>query len=73
MKIGDVVRPVVTIAGLNAKLQYVVQHVERGALGYELAFLTDEAGDHLHAVENAHLVLEVVRAPTMKPAAAFPN
>lgn len=73
MNLGDVVRPVVTIAGLDSRCMYRVIGVERAPFGYTLAFLVDAAGASMPPVENAHLVLEVVKASTIKPSTAAWN
>lgn len=69
---GSVVRPVITIAGLDARQLYRVTHIERASFGYVLAFLTDSFGI-TRPIENAHLVLEVVQTATLRPSAALPN
>lgn len=69
---GSVVRPVVTIAGLDSRKLYFVANIERTAMGYTLAFLTGPTGALL-PVENAHLVLEVVSTSTIRPRAALAN
>lgn len=74
MKAGDTVRPVVSLVGLDSRRQYRVAHVEEAPLGQSIAYLVDPLGALLPPIENAHLVLEVVRAPaTLKPSLALFN
>lgn len=73
MKVGDIVRPIVSTAGLDSKQQYRVEHVENAPLGVTLAFLVDAQGANMRAVENAHLVLEVVTVISRRPVAALRN
>lgn len=69
LKRGDVVRPVVRIATLDARRMYRVEHVERPSPFASLVFLEGCAAP----IENGHLVLETVSTATLKPAAALFN
>lgn len=69
LKPGDVVRPVVSIATLDARRMYRVQHVERPSPFTSLVYLDGTAAP----VENGHLVLELVSTATTKPALALFN
>ncbi len=73
MRIGTVVRPVITIAGLDAHRTYRVAHVEAPTPLASVHYLVDltAEGTTLLPVVNAALVLEVVRPTrTTKPSAA---
>lgn len=73
LAVGTVVRPVVTIAGLDSCRQYRVHHLIQTPF-YSLAWLV-RADDEswFHVVENAHAVLEVVETRSVTPAAALFN
>lgn len=69
---GDVVRPVISAAGLDARRQYVVHHVEGPTPWLSIAYLRDEAGRLLPPVANAHVFLERVGPPMpRRPRAAL--
>lgn len=70
---GSIVRPVVSVAGLDARLLYRVAHVVQTPF-YSLAWL-DRADDPtlFHLVENAHTVLELAQTRAINPAAASFN
>lgn len=72
MQVGTIVRPFVSLAGLDARRMYRVAHVESPSPFASLHYLVDlSSGAQLPPIENAEVLLEVVR-PTMttKPAAA---
>lgn len=64
MRPGDVVRPVVSIAGLDASHTYRVAEILVSPWGYSLAFVRDTASDDAPAlpIEHPLLFLEPVRA-----------
>lgn len=72
MQTGDVVRPVVSIAGLESTRLYRLAHFEAPSPFASVAFLETEGGA-LVVVENAHLVLEKALPSTLKPRPAASN
>jgi hypothetical protein len=72
MQIGDIVRPVVRIAGLDSRKLYRIASIEATPF-YSLAYLTGPDGALSAPVENAHLVLEQVRTSTVQPCRAALN
>jgi hypothetical protein len=70
MNLGDVVRPVVSLAGLDSRQQYRVEHLEETFLT-TIAYLRDASGA-LHPVENAHTFVEVVKSMPRTPSTLFP-
>jgi hypothetical protein len=69
---GSIVRPLIYVAGLDPRQQYTVTHLIVTPFT-SLAWLEDSNGALQAPVQNALLVLEVVRTATVKPAIALFN
>lgn len=69
LKRGDFVRPVISIASLDACSTYRVIHVESPTAFACLVFLEGCASP----IQNGHLVLEIVSTATIKPSVALFN
>jgi hypothetical protein len=75
LKPGDVVRPVVTIASLDARRMYRVVHVESPSPFACNVYLEDASSGIglLAPIEHGNVVLEPVRSATLKPSTALFN
>lgn len=74
--VGSIVRPVISIAGLDPTRMYRVRHVEQPSPFDSLTYLEDAVNGFalLAPIERAHLVLEVVSTTvTTRPAPALFN
>jgi len=68
---GDLVRTIIPVAGLDARRQYRVMHIERPTLWASIAYVADEAGRLMPPIANAHLLLEHVgQAMAVRPGPA---
>lgn len=72
LKRGDVVRPVIAIAELDARRMYRVVHVEQPSPFASHVYLEDAVNGFglMAPIVNGHLVLERVATPTLKPSVA---